>query len=169
MFKKEGLILNVLLAVAAGFFMNYAIYQMPFSDGTEEDERALGWCGTADSFSPNFNHLPENLQGIARKGEEIFEANCTQCHAINEQIVGPPLKDVAKRWSTPQLLAQFIKHPQRIIDSGKNPYATALFKKYKQYMPNHDFLSDDDIQALLAYIQAWSDSPQAEPIDLALN
>ena len=153
MFNKTSLSLHVLIAAIAGFLMNYAIYQLTPINGCGTTEVLLE-CGTVNTIPQSINLS----NPLAIKGEEIFEANCTQCHAINQQIVGPALKDVEKRWRNTKELAAFIKNPQKIIDSGKNPYATALFKKYKQYMPNHDFLSDEDVDALLTYIKAFSPS-----------
>ena len=36
--------------------------------------------------------------GDVSAGEAVFKANCKQCHAINEVVVGPALKDAHKRW-----------------------------------------------------------------------
>ena len=30
-------------------------------------------------------------------GDALFKGNCTQCHAINEQVVGPALGGISKR------------------------------------------------------------------------
>ncbi len=91
------------------------------------------------------------LEAQASVGEGIFNANCTQCHAVHEKIVGPALKNVWQRWPSVEALTTFIKYPQKVIDSG-DPYAQKLYKEYKQYMPNHDFLSDEEVQGLIGYI-----------------
>lgn len=92
------------------------------------------------------------------KGEAIFKANCKQCHAINEVVVGPALKDAHKRWPNRAAMANFIKYPQKVIDGG-NPYAKGLYEKYKQYMPNHDFLSDADIDNVISWMVNESENP----------
>lgn len=86
------------------------------------------------------------------QGESIFKANCAQCHAIHDQVVGPALKDVEKRWKSEAELINFIKYPQKTIDGG-NAYAKKLYEQYKQYMPNHDFLKDDEIKNILAWVK----------------
>lgn len=91
---------------------------------------------------------------IASKGEEIFEGNCTQCHAVDKKVVGPALQDVWKRWPDVAALTNFIKYPQKVIDGG-DPYAAGLYKQYKQYMPNHDFLTDEDVMSVLSYIKTY--------------
>jgi len=87
------------------------------------------------------------------QGEAVFNANCKQCHAFNEVVVGPALAGVLGRWPSEAAMGQFIKYPQKVIESG-DPYAKALYEKYKQYMPNHDFLSDADLKAVISYIKS---------------
>ena len=96
--------------------------------------------------------------GDAAAGEAIFKANCKSCHAIGEQVVGPALKDAHKRWPNKAAMAAFIKYPQKTIDGG-NAYAKGLYEKYKQYMPNHDFLKDSDIDNVIAWIVRESENP----------
>ena len=90
--------------------------------------------------------------GDAAAGEGIFTANCKQCHGFGEVVVGPDLKGAVGRWPSEAALASFIKYPQKTIDGG-NAYAKGLYVKYKQYMPNHDFLKDADIKDVIAYIK----------------
>jgi mono/diheme cytochrome c family protein len=87
------------------------------------------------------------------KGETIFQANCKQCHGFKEVVVGPALDGAVGRWPSEDALAGFIKYPQKTIEGG-NAYAKGLYEKYKQYMPNHDFLSDADIKSVIAYIKS---------------
>ncbi len=96
--------------------------------------------------------------GDAAAGEAVFKANCKQCHAIGDVVVGPALKDAHKRWPSKAAMANFIKYPQKVIDGG-NAYAKGLYDKYKQYMPNHDFLSAGDIDNVIAYIVKESENP----------
>ncbi|HPI10051.1 MAG TPA: cytochrome c3 family protein [Catalimonadaceae bacterium] len=96
--------------------------------------------------------------GDAVGGEAVFKANCKQCHAINDVVVGPALKDAHKRWPSKEKLAGFIKYPQKVIEGG-NAYAKGLYDKYKQFMPNHDFLSDKDIDNVIAYVVKESENP----------
>ncbi|WP_091513603.1 cytochrome c3 family protein [Flexibacter flexilis] len=86
------------------------------------------------------------------KGTAVFDANCKQCHAIDEVVVGPALRDATKRWPSEAAILNFIKYPQKTIEGG-NAYAKGLYDKYKQFMPNHDFLKDDEIKAVIAYIK----------------
>ncbi|OGX89830.1 cytochrome C [Hymenobacter coccineus] len=83
-------------------------------------------------------------------GDALFKANCTQCHAVNEQVVGPALSGISKRrpitWIIP-----WIKNSAKVVASG-DEYAVALYNKYqKQQMPSFG-LSDKEITSIVAYI-----------------
>jgi hypothetical protein len=47
---------------------------------------------------------------------------------------------------------EFIKYPEKMIKK-KDKHSVELYNKYKQIMPNHDFLSDDQIIAILVYLE----------------
>jgi mono/diheme cytochrome c family protein len=90
-------------------------------------------------------------------GDALFKANCTQCHAINEKVVGPALKDITKRRSISWLIP-WVKNPAKVIASG-DEYAVKLFNDYgKQQMPSFG-LSDKEITSIMAYVTAESTKP----------
>ena len=89
---------------------------------------------------------------VVSAGAALFEANCKQCHAVHAQVVGPQLSGVYERQSVAWLI-NFIKYPEKVIKSG-DAHAVDLYNKYKQFMPNHDFLDDNQIKSILSYIKA---------------
>lgn len=94
----------------------------------------------------------------AQDGAAIFKQNCTACHAIDKQVVGPALKDVHKRRDEAWLI-KFITNSTSVISSG-DQYAVQLYEKFnKTQMPAFDYLSPDDIKAVLAYIKEKSEAP----------
>lgn len=91
------------------------------------------------------------------QGEGLFKGNCTVCHQINEKAIGPPLRDVHKRRSI-SWIKTFIRNSQKVIQSG-DPYAVALFEAYnKTQMTAFDF-SDEELDAIIAYITSESAKP----------
>ena len=83
-------------------------------------------------------------------GDALFKGNCTQCHAVNEQVVGPALGGISKRrpiaWIIP-----WIKNSSKVV-AGGDEYAVALYNKFnKQQMPSFA-LSDKEITSIVAYI-----------------
>lgn len=85
-------------------------------------------------------------------GKTVFNANCKQCHKLDQKNVGPALRGITDRQSI-AWAKSFIKNSQAVIASG-DAYATALYKEYNNtVMPSHEFLSDGDLDNLLAYIE----------------
>jgi len=101
---------------------------------------------------------------IIANGATLFTQNqCNTCHAINRKLVGPALKDVHKRRSTEWIIG-FIKNSQRMIQAG-DPQAVALYEEYNRTeMPSHDYLSDDEVLAMLAWIVAESEAPEVQVV-----
>lgn len=92
------------------------------------------------------------------EGEKLFKANCTSCHAINEKIVGPALKDAHKRRKEDWLL-KWIKNSPGMIQSG-DPIAVQLFNDNNK-IPMLPFLSlkDSEIKSIISYIKQESEAP----------
>lgn len=103
--------------------------------------------------------------GDPKNGEKLFKANCTACHALDKQVVGPPLKGVVERVKTEggvdkDWLHKWIKNNKELRASG-DKYANEIFEKYNktemQVFPN---LTDKDIDDILAYT---TNPPAPEP------
>ena len=92
-------------------------------------------------------------------GDALFKGNCTQCHAIGEQVVGPALSGITKRRPISWLIP-WIKNSTKVVSSGDD-YAVTLYNKYnKQQMPSFA-LSDKEITSIFAYITAEESKPSA--------
>lgn len=103
------------------------------------------------SFTGYSQEIP-NDAGIISAGEANFKANCTQCHQIHEQRIGPALANVYERRSI-EWLQSWIKNSQAMIAAG-DEQAVQLWEQYnKTAMPSYPF-SDDQVMELLAYIKA---------------
>ncbi|GAB3850459.1 c-type cytochrome [Hymenobacter terrigena] len=83
-------------------------------------------------------------------GDALFKGNCAQCHAVNEQVVGPALGGITKRRPISWILP-WVKNSSKVVASG-DEYAVALFNKFnKQQMPSFA-LSDKEVTSIVAYI-----------------
>ncbi|WP_245816835.1 MULTISPECIES: cytochrome c3 family protein [Reichenbachiella] len=101
-------------------------------------------------------------EAVISSGEKLFKANCTVCHAVNEKVVGPALKDVHKRRDVAWITA-FVKNSQKVISSG-DPYAVKLYEEFnKTQMTSFDF-ADEEILSIVAYLKAESEK---EPVAAA--
>ncbi|MBC8227265.1 MAG: c-type cytochrome [Gammaproteobacteria bacterium] len=85
-------------------------------------------------------------------GAKIFKQNCTACHVIGEtKLIGPGLKGVTEKRNK-EWLKKWINNSSELIASG-DPDAIAIFEEYnKVAMTNFNF-SDEDFEALYAYLQ----------------
>jgi protein SCO1/2 len=86
------------------------------------------------------------------KGEDLFRSRCDSCHSLgNEDGLGPGLLGVTERRDR-AWLARWIKTPDKLL-AEKDPIASDLYNRYnKLLMPNLK-LSDDDVEALIAYME----------------
>ncbi|SIT79951.1 c-type cytochrome [Pontibacter indicus] len=103
----------------------------------------------------------------AVQGKKIFEGNCTACHSIDADVVGPALKDVHERRGD-EWLHKFIKNSQELIASG-DADAVAVYEKFNK-MPMPAFggsLTDDDINHVIAYIKEASAAAPAVVVEPA--
>ena len=97
-----------------------------------------------------------NAQGDAGKGYDLFQTNCTACHQIDGQLIGPELRNVVSRLQEEQGLGTdwlhlWIKDNKALRESG-DKYANEVFAKYNNTeMLAFTSLSDSDIDDILAY------------------
>lgn len=104
-------------------------------------------------------------QGDAKNGEKLFKANCTACHALDKQLVGPALGGVVERLKTEQNLDEtwfqkWIKDNKALRASG-DKYANEVYEKFnKTEMTAFPSLSDQDVKDILEYT---TNPPAPEP------
>ncbi len=92
-------------------------------------------------------------------GKAIFEGNCTVCHSIDADVVGPALKGVHERRGD-EWLVKFIQNSQEMVQAGDKD-AIEVYEKFNK-MPMPAFassLSEDDIKNVIAFIKEESSKP----------
>jgi cytochrome c oxidase subunit 2 len=113
---------------------------------------------TALLIALTFSMISSLLAQTAEEGKTLYQANCTSCHAINDKVVGPALKDVHKRREEAWLL-KWIKNSQKLIASG-DPVAVQVYKENNESpMLAFENLSDNQIKSIIAYVKAESETP----------
>lgn len=84
-------------------------------------------------------------------GDFSFNKNCSGCHNFRQDGIGPQLSGVTKKFNKDWLLG-FIKNSQQVIRSGDTT-AVQLFNRYKKaVMPSFEGLGEEELNALLAFI-----------------
>ena len=85
-------------------------------------------------------------------GKALFNQKCASCHAIDKQLVGPALKGVEDRWDDKKMLYEWVRNSAAVIKKGY-PRAVAVYAEYnKVQMSLFPELKDQDIDAILGYI-----------------
>ncbi len=93
-------------------------------------------------------------------GRQIFISRCASCHAIDNRLIGPALRGVQDRRETSWII-DFVHSSQTMIKKG-DPDAVALFTEYnKTVMPDHQDLSANQINSILAYIKDKNENTTA--------
>lgn len=102
------------------------------------------------------SNLPR-LDEPVEKGKKLFHANCAACHNKNmkDDMTGPALSGVIDRWAAfPEKdLYAFIRNSQKLINQ-KHPRAKEIWKAWQpNIMNSFENLSDEEIAAILAYVE----------------
>lgn len=84
------------------------------------------------------------------EGKVKFNQNCSSCHNFTVDGIGPHLGGLTKDQS-PEWIKEFIKDSKAKIDAG-DKRAVELFKTFKTSMPPFGFLTEDDLNSIIAFI-----------------
>jgi cytochrome c551/c552 len=88
----------------------------------------------------------------AQDGKALFNQKCASCHAIDKNLVGPALKGVEDRWDDKAMLYDWVRNSAAVIKKGY-PRAVAVYNEYnKVQMTAFPELKNEDIDAILSYI-----------------
>lgn len=113
----------------------------------------LAACGSSENT--------DNVSGDTKKsapvydyGKELYTQNCTQCHKVSKDMIGPALKGALARWDNDSAaLRAFVKNSPTLIASG-NARAVEVYNNWnKAVMTPMPHLTDEDIDAILDYIE----------------
>ncbi|MGZ6488406.1 MAG: cytochrome c3 family protein [Bacteroidia bacterium] len=101
----------------------------------------------------------------AADGGTVFKQNCAVCHSTGDnKLTGPGLKGIGDRAPKGTWLHDWIKNNNKVIASG-DAYAAKLVAANggTDAMSEFDFLSDEDINAVIEYIK----NPPAPKVEVA--
>ncbi|WP_295675113.1 cytochrome c3 family protein [uncultured Mucilaginibacter sp.] len=102
-------------------------------------------------------------QGDAAKGETIFKAKCTTCHAIDRRVIGPALGPQLDTETDDKFLTKWIQNNQALI-TAKDRKALAIYNQYNQAgMTVFAELSDADVAGLITYVRTTYKAMQTAP------
>lgn len=94
----------------------------------------------------------DNSDEAVAAGKALFNTNCKTCHKLDQKLIGPALRGVSERRDVPWIKA-FIKNSAELIASG-DKIASDLFSEFNNTpMPAHQFLTDENLDNLVSYIE----------------
>lgn len=94
------------------------------------------------------------VSAYAQDGEKLFKQNCASCHLMSDKaMVGPGLAGMFDRVPSEEWAVKWIKNSSKMIAAG-DPYAVKIFNEFnKAQMTAFEYLSDEEIGAILGYIK----------------
>ncbi len=146
-------ILTGLALITLGFFFYFVI--QGYRNAPEQ--LAMARSAQAQTQAEPVSDLSPEEQELVSTGENLFSTNCGSCHALNQKRIGPALAGVGEKYAGEEdWLYSWIKNSPGMIQEG-DPKAVALWEEYdKQSMTAFPTFSDNDIEAILKYIEVES-------------
>lgn len=89
-------------------------------------------------------------RNLAIQGRKIFNSQCISCHQLDARSVGPPLRNVTKKY-TPVFIMNYLLNTTEM--QRKDPALQKLVNEYKVIMPDQQ-LTRDDARAVLEYLRS---------------
>ncbi|MTB49551.1 cytochrome c [Lewinella sp. W8] len=129
----------------------------------------VGWHFWADTPAPPLAPEARTVATVMPPSPEILagkslwrENGCGACHdqGMRDRAIGPALGGVGVRWERfpREDLYRWVRNSGALI-AEEHPRAVAVWQEYKSTMPNYLHLSDQDVAAILAYVEYTADRP----------
>jgi mono/diheme cytochrome c family protein len=139
---------------------DYVNTDMQLYKGEEGADGIINWT--------NPDTIPANsTTDMILEGKALFQQNCRTCHAINQNLTGPGLGGFTERgpWKERKNIYNWIHNPAAFM--AKDPYTLNLKAKYGAVMQAFPQLSNEQIDAMVVYVNNELHNPAAD-LDSAL-
>lgn len=94
----------------------------------------------------------------AKRGRSLWNTRgCTACHGIGKKATGPDLAGITKRRSRDWLM-RFMTNTDQML--ANDPAAIALLKEWKGVRMPQAKVTEGDVEAILAYVEAAESKPK---------
>lgn len=114
--------------------------------------RMLLVLGTVAGLTVSASTASAQNDAMAKRGKMLWiNRGCNSCHAIGKKMAGPDLAGVALR-RPHEWLTKWLKETDVMLASDST--AMAMLAEWKGIKMPKQTLSDQDVDAILAYIQA---------------
>lgn len=141
-----------------GQWMRQSTLDNPHFLATKLSSFLLGWQRQRGATGQNYGATTP-IEGLDA-GHYLFRKTCAACHSIGQgEALGPDLQGITGRRSR-DWLRRFIQAPDRML-AQKDPIALELFTRYDQVRMPNLHLGDEDVEALIRYLEQQGAAPQA--------
>lgn len=108
----------------------------------------------------------DSIPAQVLKGGKLFTQNCMSCHALKKDIAAPGLHGVTKRgpWGNRKNLYRWVRNPASFIADTQDPYLKRLLAGYGYMMQGFSELTDEEIDAIIDYVEYVSPNIGEEQI-----
>ncbi len=89
-------------------------------------------------------------QKLAEEGKVVYEKNCTACHKVDKQYIGPAPKDILER-RTPEWVMNMILNPTEMLQ--KDPLAKEVLAAANGAIMADQNLTEEEARAILEYFR----------------
>lgn len=153
---RDGHLPSLMIGVEpSGQWMRLAALDNPRFLATKIESFLTGWNQRPEKAASSYA-VARPIEGM-NAGAYLFRTRCASCHTVGQgEALGPDLAGVTNR-REPAWLKRFIKAPD-LLRAERDPLAMALFEKYKTVRMPNLHLGDGDVQALIGYLRARSNS-----------
>ncbi|WP_340199553.1 c-type cytochrome [Ascidiimonas sp. W6] len=87
---------------------------------------------------------------MASAGERLFKQKCTQCHLVNQRLIGPAMTGIYERRS-PEWVMNIMLNPDEMLK--KDPIAKALMAAYNNAIMLNQNLTQEEARSLAEYLR----------------
>ncbi|MBL7738497.1 MAG: c-type cytochrome [Chitinophagaceae bacterium] len=102
------------------------------------------------------------IQTYAQDGQTLFQSKCAACHNVFKDLTGPALGGLETRgpWADRQELYKWVRNPEGYMKADE--YTQGLKAKYNSIMTAFPALKDEEIDAIVTYIDTEFKKPKDE-------
>lgn len=128
----------------------------------------------ASTYGVPFDDFPaspaDSVPANLAKGQRLFSKNCGSCHALHKDISAPALHGVTGRgpWGNRKNLYSWVRDPMSFL-AKRDPYTKRLKEEYGYVMTAFPHLTDDDIDAIINYVESSNVRSQNMPVAMSVN
>ncbi len=94
----------------------------------------------------------------ANDGKNLFKQNCSACHKVDANVIGPALKGVKAKWvdaGEEANLVKWVQNAPELYNSGESELAKAIWDFSPSEMTPMTHLTEDQVNQIFDYVENY--------------